>query len=138
MACLGSNESECPDSREDAALDLIVEVGTLAHDYGVSSYWLQALLHRLAGALGLEGHFTATPSAIRFVLWSPDNRQQRSHVEPLRSADFDLGRLAELSQLVDRIEQSELTVAQARAPLKDIDGNGIRPARYRPMVVGLG
>lgn len=128
--------SEDPDGR--ARIAFIVEMGTLATAYGVSSHRLQAYLERLAQLFDLEEASTATPRSITFVLWLPGAETQVIRVVPAPASSFDMARLAEVSALMDDLEAGAITLAAARQTLEAIDGRGKRPPRYGPFLLALG
>lgn len=86
------------------------------HQAGFSAPELEATLERLAARLGLRGQFFSTPTSLWFGL--DEGAGQRTYLERVEPAPIDLGRLAELHRLAERVAAGEMTAAQA-APLVD-------------------
>jgi uncharacterized membrane protein YjjP (DUF1212 family) len=70
----------------------------------------------MAARLGVRGQFFSTPTSLQFGFGEGD--AQRTHLERVEPSPLDLGKLAELHRLIERVAVGEMTPAQA-APLVD-------------------
>jgi uncharacterized membrane protein YjjP (DUF1212 family) len=127
------------DSTEPRAFDescrLIIELGTVAHGYGVSSIRLEAYLTRVTRALGLYGEFIVTPSDINFIFSREADARQHSHLSRMAASSFDMAKLAQVGELVDQVEAGTLSMEESVSRLKSI---GEQPPIYGRWLVALG
>ena len=77
--------------------------------YGVSSTEMESMLVRVAHALHIQGQFLATPTQVQSILWDDDEDGQRLHISVARAGDFDLNKLAQISELVEHVVSGEIT-----------------------------
>ena len=116
------------DSAEPHAFDescrLIIELGTVAHGYGVSSIRLEAYLTRVTRALGLQGEFIVTPSDINFIFSREADARQHSHFSRMAASSFDMAKLAQVGELVDQVEAGTLSGLVAVGPSDAREGAG--------------
>lgn len=97
----------------------------LLHAHGAPAYRLERMLERMAGHLGLPGQFLCTPTS----LWCAfdDEDGQRTHLARLEPGEVDLGRLIEIDELLEDLEDGRTGVAVARERLEALAG---APPRY--------
>ena len=127
------------DSTEPDAFDescqLIIELGTVTHGYGVSSIRLEAYLTRVTRALGLHGEFIVTPSDINFIFSRQADARQHSHFSRMAASSFDLAKLAQVGELVDQVEAGTLSMEESVSLLKSVSE---QPPIYGRWLVALG
>jgi uncharacterized membrane protein YjjP (DUF1212 family) len=114
-----------PSSESTASLDLILRLGRGLHEAGFPTPALEAALGRVAARLGVRAQFFSTPTSLFFAFG--DGLTQRTHLERVEPAGVDLGRLAALDALLDRIVHDELAPDAALAELVRV---AERPAPY--------
>ncbi|WP_170574723.1 threonine/serine ThrE exporter family protein [Ruegeria atlantica] len=123
------------DLKHEEAFRFLIDIGSLAHGYGISSHRLASMLENVAGSVGLMGKFDVTPASILFVVWLPKDRRQRIHYAPMPSPGFDLTRVNGLFEIRAGIENGSLTIRQAFAAMNDVKA---QPPAFGPLLVGLG
>jgi len=94
---------------------LVVELGRALHEAGFPTPQLEAALGRVATRLGLVAQVFATPTSL-FCAFG-EGSEQRTHLARVEPAGYDLGRLARLHELVDRLASGQLDAATAPAEL---------------------
>lgn len=103
-----------PDST--ANLDLLLRLGRLLHEAGVPTPDLEASLGRVARRLGVRAQLFSTPTSLFFAFG--EGVEQRTHLERVEPAGVDLGRLAALDALMDRVARGELAAHGALAEIE--------------------
>lgn len=116
-------------------LRFIITVGTLASQCGVSSTHVRSMARRLGKALGVDIECFLSTSHVLFLFNTSKESAQQGHVAPLGSVDFDLGRLGELTELVEKLEDGTLDIDQAEASLDAIASEDVRSGN---LVLALG
>lgn len=91
--------------------------------YGVSSSAMESLLARVARALHLRGEFLATPAQVQSILWDEEDRQ-RLHISVASAGNYDLTKLAQLSELIGEIESGSTTPGAGLDRIRAIDRGG--------------
>ena len=84
------------------------------------------MARRLGKALGVDIECFLSTSHVLFLLNTSKESAQQGHVVPLGSVDFDLGRLGELTELVEKLEDGTLDIDQAEASLDAIASADVR------------
>jgi len=77
--------------------------------YGVSSSAMQSMLVQVAHALNLQGQILATPTQVQLIIWDEDEDRQRLHISVSNTGDYDLTKLALISELVASVESGATT-----------------------------
>lgn len=110
------------------AHQFVLEIGRAMHALGSPSYRIEDTMDACSRALGLEGSFFSTPTAI-FAALGPIGTEPKTMLLRVAPGDHDLGRLAELYAVRDEVVQHrlspELGLERVRAVLNT-------PARERP------
>lgn len=119
----------------DEVCSFVIELGTVAHGYGVSSYRLESYLDRVIRALGLRGEFMVTPTYINFIFWRQGEVLQRSNFSRMAASTFDMAKLARIGELVKQIEAGTLSMDEGVSRLKDV---GKQPPLYGRWLIALG
>jgi uncharacterized membrane protein YjjP (DUF1212 family) len=109
-----------------------MRIGQALHATGYAAHRIETVMERLALQLGLQGQFFATPTSI-FAAFGPLERQ-RTHLLRVGAASDDLGRLADLDEVVGRVMRGELAPADGSA---QIDRIMLAPPRYPPLLTVL-
>lgn len=118
-----------PDS---ASAALLIQLGRALHEAGLAAPQLESSLARLAERLGVRAQFFSTPTSL-FIAFG-DGADQRTHLERVSPGDIDLGRLADLEQLLERLITGELGPAEAG---RELEALRERPRRYPRLLTGL-
>lgn len=110
------------------AHQFVLEIGRAMHALGSPSYRIEDTMDACSRALGLEGSFFSTPTAI-FAAIGPLGTEPKTMLLRVTPGDHDLGRLAELYAVRDEVVQRrlspELGLERVRAVMH-------APARERP------
>lgn len=112
-------------SASPASLDLLLRLGRGLHEAGFPTPELESALGRVAERLGVRAQFFSTPTSLFFAFG--DGVEQTTHLERVEPAGVDLGRLAALDALIDRVARGELA---ADAALHEVERLGVRPPPY--------
>jgi uncharacterized membrane protein YjjP (DUF1212 family) len=103
---------------EEAAVGFVLRLGRALHMYGYTAHGLEDVLVQISSRLGLEGQFFVTPTYIS-AAFGPLERQ-RAHVVRVEPGDVDLGRLAALDDVSDRVLDGLATPEQGSAAVEAI------------------
>ncbi len=120
------------DPDPQAAIGFTLRIGQALHTTGYAAHRIEAVMERVASQLGLQGQFFATPTSI-FAAFGPLERQ-RTHLMRVGAAEDDLGRLADLDEVVGRVMKGELPPADGSV---QIDRIMTAPARYSGLLTVL-
>jgi len=124
------------DARAESVCRFVIRLGTLAHGYGPQARRLESYLSRTTKALGFDGSFASTPTLLSFTFTKPDDELWQRHYEvPLPGTGFDLAKLAEVGELVTRVEAGSVSLDEATADLDAIDA---MPPPYGNCLVAIG
>ncbi|MGE0638720.1 MAG: threonine/serine exporter ThrE family protein [Thermoanaerobaculia bacterium] len=124
-------ESSEPGSRT-AEVALLIRLGRDLHEAGLAAPQLETALARVASRLGIVAQFFSTPTSL-FIAFG-DGAGQRTHLERVSPGAIDLGRLAELEALLDRLAGGELTPTAAATELDEL---ARRSRRYPRWLTGV-
>jgi len=108
-----------------ARLDLLTALGRALHEAGVPTPELEESLGRVARRMEVEAQFFSTPTSLFFAFGS--GAEQRTHLERVEPAGVDLGRVATLDEMIDRLARGELA---ADAALGELAAIRRRPPAY--------
>lgn len=121
-----------PAAPASTSTSLLARLGRALHETGTSAPQLESALARVAARLGVRAQFFSTPTSL--FLSVEDDGLDRTHLERVAPGDIDLGRLAELESLIDRVADGAIS---PEAALAEIDaGRGAR-RRYPRALTGL-
>lgn len=112
-------------TEEDSAAVLLIRLGRALHEAGFSAPQLESALAGVASRLAVPAQFFSTPTSL-FISFG-EGAAQRTHLERVNPAGIDLGRLADLEGLLERVRDSRISPAAASA---EIDEIALRPRRY--------
>lgn len=101
------------------AEDLLIRIAQLQHRYGAPAHRQERLLFRMAESLGVQAQFLVTPTSL--LLAFGQGLEQRAYLLRVEARDVDLGRLVEFDELLEAVEDGELSIAEARARLDEFD-----------------
>ena len=110
---------------EDSAAVFLIQLGRALHEAGFSAPQLESALAGVALRLGVPAQFFSTPTSL-FISFG-DGATQRTHLERVNPAGIDLGRLADLEGLLERVRNGRTSPAAASAEIAEI---AARPRRY--------
>ena len=86
---------------ESSAAVFLVRLGRALHEAGFSAPQLEAALASVAQRLAVPAQFFSTPTSL-FISFG-EGATQRTHLERVNPAGIDLGRLADLEGLLERV-----------------------------------
>ena len=115
-----NNNDNSPKPDFDEACRFIIKLGEQVHGYGPNAYRLEIYLNRITRALGFEGVFRSTPSEIYFAFSKDGSQWQKVHVSAMAGTGTELNRMAKVGELVNDLENSKLSLAEASARLDEI------------------
>ena len=121
------------DQAFDATCDFIDKLGVAAHRYGASSFRIESFLSRITASLGLQGDFLVTPGVVDSVLWQQEGKGQRIRINR-EEAGFNLGKLEQLTELIEQVEGGSVSVGDGSARLDAIDKS---PALFGPLMTAV-
>lgn len=122
-----SNETPVPLSlRDDPKVAFVLSVGEALHRYGAPAHRLEAALSRIADGLGLVARFYSTPTAI--LASFGETAAGRTCLLRVQPGEPDLEKVAELHDVVDRLDDGAVTPRDAAA---EVAGIVARRPRYR-------
>ncbi len=110
---------------EQPAEVFLIRLGRALHEAGFSAPQLESALASVAERLAVPAQFFSTPTSL-FISFG-EGTAQRTHLERVNPAGIDLGRLADLEALLDRVRDGRTTPEAASAEISDI---ARRPRRY--------
>ena len=110
---------------EDSAAVFLIRLGRALHEAGFSAPQLEAALAGVAQRLAVPAQFFSTPTSL-FIAFG-EGATQRTHLERVNPAGIDLGRLADLEGLLERVRDGRTSPAAASAEIGEI---ARRPRRY--------
>ncbi|MDB2384666.1 threonine/serine exporter family protein [Endozoicomonas sp.] len=99
----------------------IMKLGSALHAYGIQAFRLEAHLQNVSETLGLHGSFLMTPTSLTFVFSTPDKQNDHTHVVRVQPGSIDLGKLADINQVVKGLVADEISVVQAHIRLNEIE-----------------
>jgi len=117
-------------SRRVTAHQFVLELGRAMHALGSPSYRVEDAMVACCRALGLEGSFFSTPTAIFAALGEPGSEPKATLLRVV-PGDHDLGRLAELNAIRDAVVRGEATPGQGTVRVRVVLG---RSPRLSPAV----
>lgn len=120
------------DPDPQAAVGFVLRIGEALHTTGYAAHRIETVMEKVSRQLGLQGQFFATPTSI-FAAFGP-LEGQRTHLMRVGAADDDLGRLAELDEIVGRVMKGGLSPAEGS---EQIDRIMTAKPRYRPLLTVL-
>jgi len=112
------------DEEFDRACRFLDSLAAAMQRYGVSSSAMESLLVRVAGALRLRGQFLATPTQVESILSKADEDTQRLHVSVSSAGNYDLTKLAQMTELVGQVESGAVAPGVGLDRLRVIDSAG--------------
>lgn len=93
-------------------INFIIKLGLALHRCGATSYRIENHLMNLAKFWNIEASFLVTPTAFTFIFSSnPD--EQHTHIVRVQPAGNDLGKLARIDEIVEKVVDSQVTLDQA-------------------------
>ena len=114
-----------PGTEEDSAAVFLIRLGRALHEAGFSAPQLESALAGISARLGVPAQFFSTPTSL-FISFG-EGVAQRTHLERVNPAGIDLGRLADLEGLLERVREGRTTPEAASAEIGEI---ARRPRRY--------
>lgn len=110
---------------DDDGRAFLVHLGELLHAHGTPAMRLEEALTECANKLGIHGQFLSTPTSLLFGFG--EGSAQRTHLARVEPGDVDIGRLADLDEVIDGILDDSL---DARLGLARIEAISTSRRRY--------
>ncbi|MCZ6837375.1 MAG: threonine/serine exporter family protein [Planctomycetota bacterium] len=110
------------------SIAFVLELGRALHSYGTPANRLEGALSMCAGLLGLESQFFSTPTSLFAAFGKLEN--QRTYLIRVQPGEVDLGKLVELDETVNALEQGRIGVEDALTRVRFIVN---APPRYGPI-----
>lgn len=115
----------------DPRAAFILALGRALHGAGETSNRLEELLETVSERVGLLAQFFITPTSI-FAAFGPEDRQ-RTHLIRTQPAGTNLGKLARLDRVVERVLRGELDVVTGLEALHE----ALAPRPSRPALASV-
>ncbi len=112
------------------AQQFVLEMGRAMHALGSPSYRVEDAMDACCRALGLEGSFFSTPTAI-FAAIGEQGTEPKTTLLRVQPGDHDLGRLADLYTIRDDVLSGRLTPVEGLACLRAVQ---LPSGRHRPLL----
>lgn len=106
----------------DPRVGFLLALGRALHGAGHSSQGLEEMLELAAARLGVPGEFFTTPTSM-FAAFGHDERQ-RTYLLRVQPEGPDLGRLAGIKTVLDRVLQGSLAPAEGANQLRALAESG--------------
>lgn len=98
----------------------LIRCAQLLHTYGTPAHRLERVMAKMGSAIGLSASFLYTPTSV----FASFGELPTSDVHMLRVevGELDLGKLLEFDEVMEAVERSGLSLAQAQQRLEEIAG----------------
>lgn len=116
-----SNQENRSDSAYKDSCDFIVKLGKAAYTYGSTPAQLESYLSRLTAAFGYMGSFRISSTAMLCAFRENEQQSQDLEMIEIPGAGLDLSKLALVGNLVDDIVAKNVTLADGKNRLDEID-----------------
>lgn len=107
------------------SIDFVLKLGRALHTYGSAAPRLEDVLDQVSQKLGIEAQFFSTPTSIFAAFGSQE--KQRTHLIRVEPGEVDLGKLADLDQVVIKVLRGTLSPGEGSTR---IDTILVSPPRY--------
>ncbi len=128
----GAAPTCCRVTPADETTRLVVRAAELLHAYGTPSDRFEALIRRLAAAVGLPVQVSFSPTFLLLAMDREDGSQ--TFVRRVEPGDVELGRLAALSELLEDVIEGRVVV---RIALNRLEAIAAARPRYSTRLVLL-
>lgn len=109
---------------------LVLNLGRALLRVGSPAHRLESAMQIMAERLGLTAEFFCTPTALIASLG--DGKRQQTYLARVEPSKPDLGKLSELSEIMEALACGDLDPVEADARVREIDA---RPAHHRGMTL---
>jgi uncharacterized membrane protein YjjP (DUF1212 family) len=99
-----------PQSQHSDAISFILSLGRALHGYGYAAHRLEEVLAHISWRLGLIAQFFSTPTSIMVGFGSQND--QHTYLMRVEPGDQNLGKLAQLDEIIVRVMHGELSAAE--------------------------
>lgn len=103
------------------ACHFIIKLGERIHSYGPNAYRIEFYLNKITKALGYKGVFRSTPTEINFAFSEDGIAWQKTHVSSMGGTGTELNRMANVGELINKIEKGTISLYEANKRLDEID-----------------
>ncbi len=112
----------------------VLKLGRALHECGASSERIERHVSNVTTMLGIQGSFFCSPTFLTFAFWEQDELDQSIHIERVKPANYNLGRLWEIDRLVESMEAGRVNFAEGLEQLGVLSHS---PLDYPCLVRGL-
>lgn len=128
--------SPSPSASEAAAVGFVLRLARALHMYGYTAHGLEDVLVQVSSRLGLIAQFFATPTSVSAAFGELE--RQRAHLVRVEPGQVDLGRLAAVDEICDRVLDGLMTPAEGSVAIEAIVAAPVAYHPYvRPLAYGL-
>ena len=110
----------------------MVGLGELLHAHGTPAMRLEEALNQCAEKLGIRGQFLSTPTSLLFGFG--DGPAQRTHLARVEPGAVDIGRLADLDEVIEGILDGSLNSQEGLDRVAQISKAPRRYPRWRTVL----
>lgn len=96
----------------------VIKLGRTLHECGATSERIERHLNNTTEIFGLKGSFFVSPTTFHCAFWEGDEQDQYVHIERVQPSDYNLGKLWEVDQLVQAVEQGEVPLEEGMKELE--------------------
>lgn len=109
----------------DASIGFVLALGRALHRYGTPAHRLEDALRAVCARLGLETEVFTTPTAIIMSFGGPT--ELRSRLMRVEGGELDMGKLAKVDELADRVIAHKTSPDQG---MRELDAIIAGPSRF--------
>ncbi len=124
--------SSDPPLPADDRIRFVLTLARAMHAYGYPAHRAEGTLGDVADRLGLTAQFFSTPTSFMASFGSLE--RQRTHLIRVDPGDVDLGKTADVEDVIRRVLAGQLTPSEGTAQLEAVRA---APPRYGPLVTVL-
>jgi len=91
----------------------IIKLGKALHTYGVQSYKIEKYLKQVAKRKDIKGSFMDNPTWVNYVFYE-ENNQTYNYVKLVPPGEINLGALAKIVEITNKVLDKEISFTEAR------------------------
>lgn len=126
------DQSDEPLAGNSDAVGFVLRLARAMHAYGYPAHRVEGALGEVARRLGLTAQFFSTPTS--FMASFGTLERQRTHLIRVEPGDVDLGKSADVEEIIREVLEGRATPAQGSADLERVH---VAPPRYGALTTVL-